>query len=228
MEIILDRLPRMWNTERIIKIKDLKLALKELEPMVRWWDKHWRLWLINWNNLEKKTDTIPIEGWWKFNLRYREAWANWLLCITLRHACNLDLTFGTYKNTDWILIDKVSDEFVITEHVAAMNFTEQDKSKTVEEKVIFAINKKIDRGIAYANEKFLIVFFEGEGKLYPNKIAKALKNKHHFKWVYCIWLVSWDNNGYTYSVSQLLWDSAPTYTVEINSDFTGRIVKRFQ
>lgn len=216
----------MWKTQRLVK--DLKIILKDLEPMVRWWDKHWRLWLTNWNNLKKKTDNIPIEGWWEFNLRYREAWANWLLCVTLRYAHDLDLTFGEYKNTDWIIVDRKSDSFVITEHVAAMNFTEQDKKEKGEEKVISAINKKISKGKEYANWKFLVVLSEGMWKRYPNKVAKAIKDKHNFKWIYCIWLITWSDNKYIYSVSQFIWDNAPTYTIEINSDFTDRKIKKIQ
>lgn len=216
----------MWETQRLIK--DLKIALKDLEPMVRWWDKHWRLWLKNWNNLIKKTDKIPIEGWWEFNLRYRETWANRLLCVTLRYAHNLDLTFGEYQDTDWIIIDRKSGSFVITEHVAAMNFTEQDENQKWEGKVISAINHKISKGKEYVNWKFLVVFSDGMGKRYPNKVAKTVKDKHHFKWIYCIWLITGDNNKYVYSISQLLWDNAPTYTIEINSDFTDRKIKKIQ
>ena len=107
-----------------------------------------------------------------------------------------------------------------------MNFPGQNKKW--EERVISAINLKTKKGKEYASWKFLVVFSEGMGKWHPNIVAKAIKNKHNFKWIYCIWLILGNENKYIYSISQFIWDNAPTYTIEINSDFTNWEIKKIQ
>lgn len=92
-----------------------------------------------------------------------------------------------------------------------------------ENRILTAINSKIDRGREYAEGKWLVVFFDGAGKFYRNKIRENIKSRHNFGAVYCIGLLTSDKNGYKYIVTEFKdshGDKSITFKVNINSDFT--------
>ena len=62
--------------EKLKLIKDFKIALKDLELVVK---NPAHLW--NGRDMQN------------FSLRPREAWANWLICVVLKHMHNRDITF---------------------------------------------------------------------------------------------------------------------------------------
>lgn len=219
----------MPKIENPLQIKDLKIALKDLEKMVKYSDEKWRSWLINWNNSRKSWNNIPIEWGGVFHMRPREAWANWLFCACSKKAFWIDVIFRESEDWDWLIVDKESWWFIITEHVAAMNFPWWKKIETGEDRIISAIEHKIKKWEKYAENKFLIVFSEGAWKWYPNKVAKAISGKHNFQWIYCISLLEISKDGsYSYSISQFLVEYAPTYCITINSDFSDWKVEKIQ
>ena len=63
-----------------------------------------------------------------------------------------------------------------------------------ESRVISAINLKIDKGSEYAKGKWLVVFFDGAGEFYRNKIRENIKGRHNFGAVYCVGLLTSGNS----------------------------------
>lgn len=199
--------------QKINSIKEFKLALKDLEPYVR-----------NPDFLAKGREFN------NFSLRPREAWANWLLCVVIRKLHGEYITFTEDPNGDGFIVDKRTGEVVPTEHVSALENPYNPLPKG-EDRVINAINHKIKRGKDYAQGKWLVVFFDGAGEFYRNKIRESIKGKHHFAAVYCIGLLSSGENGYTYSITEFKdssGDESVTFIVEINSDFTDWNITHFK
>lgn len=195
-------------------IKDFKIILKDFEPMVREPVK----WLLNGRD-------IP-----NFSLRPREAWANWLLCVVLRKIHGEHITFAEDIKYDGIIVNKNTGELIITEHVSALENVHNPQPKG-EERVINAINKKIEKGSEYAKNKWLIVFFDGAEKFYRNKIRESIKGKHNFGAVYCIGLLNSGENGYSYSVTEFKESSSDrsvTFKVDINADFTDWCIEQIK
>jgi len=194
----------MINIEGRKMIKDFNVVLKDFEPMV----KDPKKWLLNGRDITN------------FSLRPREAWANWLLCVVLRKLYGDQITFMEDKDGDGILIDKKNRKFIITEHVSALENPLADPMPKGEDRVIDAINKKISRGPNYAKNKTLVVFFDGAGKYYRNKIREAVRGKHNFINVYIIGLLTSDEMGYAYAVTELHDDFSITFKVDIDFNFT--------
>lgn len=187
-------------------IKDFKIALKDLEPYIK-----------NPNFLVKGREFT------NFSLRPREAWANWLLCAVLRKLQGDHITFAEDPDGDGFIVVKTTGEVIPTEHVSALENPLNPLSKG-EERVINAINQKIDRGQDYAEGKWLVVFFDGAGEFYRNKIRENIKGRHNFGAVYCIGLLTSDENGYSYSVTEFKdssGDKSITFKIDINIDFTN-------
>ncbi len=188
------------------QIRDLKLALKDFESMVK--DPKW---LINGREITN------------FSLRPREVWANWLLCAVISKSQNRDMTFmeATQDEGDGFLLDRGTGEYIVTEHVCALDAPGRKKPLPKgEERVIREIEKKIARGIDYAKNKTLVVFFDGAGTYYRKKIRESIRDKHHFDSVYAVGLIKSDASGYRYSVTQFDYHDSITYMVVINSDAT--------
>src|SRR3989338_1197432 len=124
-------------------IKDFKSALKDFEPYV-------------------KNPNFLIKGreFTNFSLRPREAWANWLLCVVLKKLHGDHITFAEDQDCDGFIVDKNTGEFIPTEHVSALE-NPLNKLPKGEDRVIDAINLKIDKGSEYAKGKWLVVFFDG-------------------------------------------------------------------
>lgn len=179
-----------------IALKDLELAVKQLKP------------LHNGRDMEN------------FSLRPREAWANWLLCVTLREIHGADITFGEDQDTDGILLDKETGQWVLTEHVSALDVPSNKPIPKGEERIIQAINKKIEEGPEYMKNKILVVFFDGTGEWYRNKVRESIKGRHNFIGVFGIGLVKSGKDGYTYTITEFHENFSISYKVEINGDFT--------
>lgn len=191
--------------EKIRLIKDFKSALKDFEPYV-------------------KNPNFLIKGreFTNFSLRPREAWANWLLCVVLRKLYGEHLTFSEDPNGDGFIVDINTGEFIPTEHVSALE-NPFNKLPKGESRVISAINLKIDKGSQYAKGKWLVVFFDGAGKFYRNKIRENIKGRHNFGAVYCTGLLISGKSGYTYVVTEFKeshGDKSITFQIDINADFT--------
>jgi len=192
--------------KKIKLIKDLKIALRDFEPMVK--------------NPKYLWNGRDIQN---FSLRPREAWANWLICAVLRHMYKRDITFMEDTKGDGFIVDKERKIIVPTEHVSALNIPKGKKLPNGEQRVIDAINLKIAKGPDYARNKLLVAFFDGAGKFFRNKIRKAIFGRHNFEAVFCVGLLNSGKGGYSYSVSEFrdsFGDQSITHIVEINGDFT--------
>jgi hypothetical protein len=186
-------------------IKDFKIALKDMEPYVK-----------NPNYLIKGREFS------NFSLRPREAWANLLLCIVLRKLYGDALTFAEDPAGDGFVVNLITDEVIPTEHVSALENPLNPLPKG-ESRVINAINSKIERGPEYAEGKWLVVFFDGAERFYRNKIREAVKERHNFGSIFCIGLLTSDENGYTYIITEFKessGDKSASFKVEINPNFT--------
>ena len=101
----------------------------------------------------------------------------------------------------------------------------KDLHVSVEDKeILHGVNLKIDKGADYAKNKLLVVFFDGAGEFYRNKIREAIFGRHGFEAVFCVGLLDSNENGYSYSVSEFresFGDQSVTHKVEIHGDFSG-------
>jgi hypothetical protein len=193
------------------QIKDFKIVLKDFEPMVK-----------NPNFL-RTGRKIP-----NFSLLPREAWANWLLCVTLQRVHGGGITFSDTIG-DGVLINKKTKEWIVTEHVSALDVPMKSRKVLIgEDRVVAAIEKKVAKGPSYAKGKILVVFHEGGGQWYPNRVGRRIANKHGFVAVYGIGLLLGNESGYSYSVSQFEASHSPTWKIEIDFDFTDWKVTQVQ
>ena len=187
-------------------IKDLKIALKDFEPMVK--DPR-HLW-----------NGRAIQN---FSLRPREAWANWLICSVLQKIKDPKITFGEDDKGDGFFIDRKSGTFIFTEHVSALDTPEGKKLPKGEQRIIDAIDLKIARGPEYAKGKWLVVFFDGAGKFYRSKIRENITSRHNFSSVFCVGLLDSRPKLYSYIATEFR-DSygvqSVTFRIDINGDFT--------
>jgi len=186
-------------------IKDFKIALKDLEPLVKDPRFLWRGRDLN-----------------NFTLRPREVWANWLICVVFRKLHGDDITFMDDNKGDGFLVDKKRRIIIPTEHVCALDIPEAKDLPRGEERIINAIKLKISKGPEYANGKILVVFFDGAGKFYRNKIREAIYRKHNFETVFCVGLLESGEDGYSYAITEFkdsYGDQSITHKVIINKDF---------
>jgi hypothetical protein len=202
------------RNEAIQQIRDLKVVLKDFEGMIK--------------NPHFLRVGRPIKN---FRLLPREAWANWLLCVVGNFQNGNDqLTFSEDPSGgDGVILNKRSREFMLTEHVFIPEPRTGD-AKTVEDYMIMALEHKVKKGENYAKGKHLIIFSEAIGWWYPNRVAKRIVGAHSFSSVWAVALQSGDENGYYYSVAQLVIDNAnaPSWRVEIPFDFSDYGVIRVQ
>lgn len=184
-------------------IKDFKRVLKDFEPMVKELKP-----LINGRDITN------------FSLRPREAWANWLFCAVLRKVHGRDITFAEDEEGDGVIFDRTNGSWVRTEHVSALDGPRKNPLPKGEERVISAINQKIDRGPDYAKGKYLVVFFDGAGEFYRNITRESIRGRHNFLRIIAIGLLWSNEEGYAYSVTEFHDDISITFKVAINIDFT--------
>lgn len=213
------------------QVKDLRVVLKDMEPMVKSADSKGRLFLIDGHNKGEPAGVIPIAGGGFFKMRYREAWGNWLLCALLSHVHNQDVTFQEDEEGDGIIVNRTTGRWFPVEHVSGMTYGKGEELPKNEERVLSAINKKIEKdkkNPGYANGKTLVVFIDGAELWFPNKVGRAIEGTHNFSNMYCIGLTSSEENPYIYSVSELHAIHSPTFLIEINKDFTGWEISQVQ
>ena len=187
-------------------IKDLKIALKDFEPMVKN-PKHL------WNGRDIRN----------FSLRPREAWANWLVCVVLRKVHKREITFMEDDKGDGFIVDKDKKIVVPTEHVSALDIPKGKKLPKGEQRIIDAINLKISKGSSYAQGKLLVVFFDGAGEFFRKQIRESIFGRHNFEAIFCVGLLDSSKDGYSYIVTEFrdsFEDQSVTHKVEINGDFT--------
>ncbi len=206
------------------QIKDLRVALKQFEPILKTRDSKGRHFLIDGNNSPQQAGVIPLTDGTVFKMRYREAWANLLFCFVLNFIEKQDYTFQEDAQGDGIIVNRNTENWFLVEHVSAMDYPKGKILPKGEERVIWAINKKIEKDqkkAGYAKDKTLIVFLDGAEKWYPNRVGRGVAGKHNFARVYCIGLCSSKEVEYRYSVSDLRAAHSPTYIVEIHDDFNN-------
>lgn len=193
-------------TNEIKQIKDLKIALKDMEPYV-------------------KNPIFLTQGkrFSNFNMLVREAWANWLLCVVIGKITKVQHTFRETIDGDGLIVNRSTQVTFPVEHVCAMDFPAGRKLPSGEDRIIWAIDHKIGRGLEYAEGKSLVVFFDGAGLFYRNKIRENILGRHNFKVVFCVGLLESSEKGYSYTVTEFR-DSfkkqSITHRVDINADFT--------
>lgn len=191
-------------------VKDLKIALKDMKPGVQ--------------QLQPLLTGRDLNN---FSLRPREVWANWLLCAVLQHVQGTDITFGEDEQGDGIFLDKKTGQWVMTEHVSALdNASSTQPLPSGEARIIEAIDSKIKKGPDYAKNKYLIVFFDGAGSWRRDKVREAINGRHNFMLVFLIGLLTSGKEGYAYSVTELHENSSITFKVHINSSFTDWEIER--
>ncbi|MCC7356753.1 MAG: hypothetical protein IT410_04060 [Candidatus Doudnabacteria bacterium] len=193
------------------QVKDMYIVLKDFEPMVK--------------DPRFLRNGRPIPN---FSVLPREAWANWLLCVVLRDFFQHDITFAEDDETDGVIYDKDTNQWFFTEHVCALQTPGPHASLKGEDRVMYAIQHKIDRGVDYARGKRLVVFIEDAGEWFPNRVGRSIHGTHSFDAVYCIGISSLTDDGYTYFVTQLDHQNSPAWKVFINMDFTDWQVIRLQ
>ena len=166
-------------------------------------------------------------------MRSREALANWLICVVLNSDRQSDRFSFTSDPTggDGIIYDSKADSAWKTEHVMVPEIASKTTQNDTEARAIEAINKKNDKGAAYAGGKQLLVFLNSSGQpWYPNKLARQLPQPLHFDEVWVLGLQHVQDDAYNYGVSQLTIDTdcAAVWTVHIARSFDAWEVQRIQ
>lgn len=188
------------------QIRDLKVALKDIEPYV-------------------KNPYFLTQGkrFSNFDMLVREAWGNLLICAVMEEVTGERFTFQE-SNGDGIIFSRDTKEAVVVEHVCAMDFPAGNQPPQGDERVLWAINKKASRGPVYAKGKILVVFFDGAGMFTRSNIRESIYGKHHFDSVICIGLLTVDNSGYEYILTDYCdeyGDKSISYRIKIHDDFSG-------
>ena len=192
------------NDREFKMIKDFHIALKDIEPYVK--DPRWLRTGKRFSNC---------------SLLVREVWTNWLLCVVLQRIGEPDMTFAEDDKGDGILVCRRTGLCIPTEHVSRLDVPFKEPLADGEDGVIQAIEHKIARGSEYAQGKYLIVFFEGVGEFYRNKIRERIRGKHNFLMVFGVGLLSIEPSGdYVYAVTQFHDLHSVTHIVRIKNDFT--------
>jgi hypothetical protein len=195
----------------ITQFKSLEVALKELERFVRNGEH-----LLTGRGFQRLGD-----------MRSREAWANWLLCAALSKTSGHSLAFTSDPmGGDGLIIDSVTRDAVAQiEHVMvpSPHGSVETEPKTL---ILRAVDKKRDKGAAYADGKTLCVFLNtdvGNRTWCPNEVARALPDPLYFKDVWVVGFANAEGGEYAYDVVLLdLSDGdAPIIRLRIAKDFTS-------
>ncbi|MDO8490033.1 MAG: hypothetical protein Q7S47_01285 [bacterium] len=129
---------------------------------------------------------------------------------------------------DGIILENNTEQWVMTEHVSALDVPGPKGLLKGEERVLSAIEHKIAKGHEYAEGKTLVVFLEGAGIWYPNRVGRSITGRHNFNEVCCVALLDIIDGIYSYSVSFFNEKHSPTWKVEIERDFTNWKISRLQ
>ena len=125
---------------------------------------------------------------------------------------------------DGFIVDREKRGIFPTEHVSALNIPKGKQLPTGEQRIIDAIDLKIEKGAEYAHNKLLVVFSDGAAEFYRSKIRESIYGRHKFEAVFCVVLLDSGPTGYSYTVTEFrdsFGDQSITHKVEINGDFTG-------
>ena len=193
-------------------VQSLKLALKQLEPLIR-------------DGKSIQTGK-PMEGFG--GMLPREALANWLLCAVQnrsgadRYIFAFDASDPT--GSDGIIWDTATGMTYPTEHVLIHtphgNSIADDTSEAL---VLCAIQQKQAKGgAAYALGKTLVVFLNiAAGPYQPSWLVRNLPADIDFAAVYLVSSQEMNAGRYVFAVSQLNWhiQEAPTFRVVIAETF---------
>ncbi len=202
----------------VTRFISLQAALKELEPYVR-----------NGQHLLTGRDFPSL------SVRSREILANWLICVSVNSVLQgnrLAITGTTSAiGGDGIILDMLTGQTWVTEHVADIRRHEDANGGAVE-RILSAIDKKRKKGgAAYAQGKTLVVFLlTGGGEWFPTKLAKQLPRPLLFEAVWVVSFESVDAGKYAYSVSRLdlAQGQSPAWRVVINETFDNWKVEAIQ
>ncbi len=195
----------------VTKIRDLKLALKDLERHVR------------------APDFLRKGREFKnFSLRPRELLANLLICAAGNSEPGNHLTICTDPlGGDGLILDEKQGKYMTTEHVFVP--AKDGELDHVESKLLAAIEHKKKKGKAYCTGKDLVIFSEARGMWMPNHVARRIAGRHDFSTVWVVHLEKAGDQEYSYNVSWLdAGGHAPVWRVLINGDFTDWRVERIQ
>lgn len=193
--------------QHVKSITDLTTVLQDIEPWVK----------------EPKTLYNGRKPG-NFGLLPREIWANWLLCaIGNAQTENADWTFSDDEDGggDGILFDRASESGMVTEHIFIPPM-QKKAGQATEDVIIAAVNKKQSKGRkAYAEGKHLIVFCEGIGTWFPNRVGKVIAGTHDFS---SVWAIGFEGhsgeNEYTYWATRF--EDDHSHAVQITVNFKER------
>jgi hypothetical protein len=198
----------------VIRFKNLKICIKELERFIR-----------DGEHLQTGKSFKQFD-----NLRSREILANWLLCVAINFEHQFDkLTFcSDPQGGDGIIYDNTSKKGWPTEHILVPR--DNKKPQDIESLILVAIEKKQNKGgTAYASGKTLIIFLNANGgEWYPNKVAKKLPKGLDFEDIWVIGLQGVIHGEYLYNVIRLDANGSPVWQVHIEINFDAWEVKRIQ
>lgn len=186
--------------QQVTAIKDFQQVLRDMEGWI-------------------KNPTILYTGRENnMQLRPREILANWLMCI-LGNAtdANRDFTFSNdpFNNGDGVIFDRKTGEQMVTEHVFVRHVDENKVD--AEEMILTAVaNKQEKGGKAYAEGKHLVVFCEGIGEWWPNKVGRRLHETHDFSSVWGVGLETAKDNDYKYWIVNFNDKHSPAARVSVN------------
>jgi hypothetical protein len=204
---------------KIRRFKNLKLALKELEPFIR-----------DGKHLQTGKPLKRFGG-----LRPRELLVNWLLCVVGNFAHGADrLTFTTDPlGGDGIICDTVTERTWAMEHVLVPSARSGEVADG-EALILKAIESKQSKGgAAYASGKTLVVLLNVVGLTWtPNRVARRLPKTLHFAAVYVVGLAlqGVETGEYAYHLTRLdlSGGNAPIWRVRIVKEFEGWEVEQIQ
>ena len=200
----------------VIRFKDLKTCLKQLEPFIR-----------DGEHLQTGKPFKKFGG-----MRSREILANWLLCVAINSNESVDrLTFCSDPlGGDGLICENITKKTWKTEHILVPRTT--DKVQNVEALILKAIEKKQQKGgSAYASGKTLIVFLNASGEQWhPNKVARNLPTVLDFESIWVVGLQSViPDEEYIYNIVNLnLGGNSPVWQIHIEKDFDSWQVNQIQ
>lgn len=199
----------------VLRFRSMKLALEHLEPFIR-----------DGAHLQTGKPISHFGG-----LRSREILASWLLCVAMSADGRGDYYFTTDPTGgDGVICEASSELTWRTEHVMVPELSSAD-TRPVESRIIEMIQLKVDKGLAYADGKTLVVFSNtNDGAWTPNRVAHQLPSPLHFDTVWVMGLQGVVDDAYVYGVANLDTDggSAPVWRIAIAPDFGSWSVERLQ
>lgn len=200
--------------QKVTIVRDLHIVLGDMEPWV------------------KNPKVLYSGRAGNIKLLPREILANWLLCAVGNSAGDTDsLTFcnDPFGGGDGIIIDRDSGEQMVTEHIFVPKH-QNNGDKSTEDLIVEAVEKKQNKGgKSYSEGKHLIIFCDGIGNWFPNKVGKRIQGIHDFFSVWAIGLEKIENeNDYFYWIA--CFNETHTHVSQVRIDFQEKkwSVKKIQ